>query len=648
MGNSPGLHWTLLGTSPTGRQAPPASPACGYPASVVISTQWNLFRPAGAYSSCLAQAVPTVRPALALPRPSGQNPSMKVRLPSSGLVFASLAAFLALTGIRAAEHLDRGTVALPRKDGSVYIGWRLLAADSPDAAFDVYRADSLHGPRARLNATPIVDSCNWMDTSAGGRLAFYFVEPAHAAGTNQAARGVQASQEDVGYVRLKLQGNYRAQKVGLADFDGDGRLDYLVKQPDFNTDPYQQPGYWKRSEDTYKLEAYRHDGTFLWRYDMGWAIEEGIWYSPIVVYDLDGDGKAEVFCKAGEGDPREPTGHVRSGPEYLVMLDGLTGQVKKTPPLAEPGGLRRLQLLLAQPAGHRLPRRPRPHLIVERGTYKIIKVQAYDPVAHAQMVIGKPAGRIRESIAARACTACTRGCGRGRPRRSGHRLRRARRQRPAALEHRQGPPGCLLRGGHRPGAARPGDLLRHRDRAGRATPSAWWRPRPANRSGAIRRSPCTSMARAWWATSFRSIPAWNATPARPRAAATTGSTPQAATLLGHENLGELAPKAVSGWTARPRSSPPAGKMLYKWPREEIGAGGGPHRGDRRLPRRLARGSHHRARSARSASIPRPSPPTSRRVCLMQDRLYRTDVAMQTMGYFYPPQLGGTPLPPSAR
>jgi len=29
---------------------------------------------------------------------------------------------------------------------------------------------------------------------------------------------------------------------------------------------------------------------------------------------------------------------------------------------------------------------------------------------------------------------------------------------------------------------------------------------------------------------------------------------------------------------------------------------------------------------------------------MQDRLHRTDVAMQTMGYFYPPQLGGTPLP----
>jgi hypothetical protein len=30
------------------------------------------------------------------------------------------------------------------------------------------------------------------------------------------------------------------------------------------------------------------------------------------------------------------------------------------------------------------------------------------------------------------------------------------------------------------------------------------------------------------------------------------------------------------------------------------------------------------------------PAASRRVCLMQDRSYRTAVAMQTSGYFYPP------------
>jgi hypothetical protein len=29
---------------------------------------------------------------------------------------------------------------------------------------------------------------------------------------------------------------------------------------------------------------------------------------------------------------------------------------------------------------------------------------------------------------------------------------------------------------------------------------------------------------------------------------------------------------------------------------------------------------------------------------MQGLLYRTDMSKQTMGYFYPPKLGGTPLP----
>ena len=41
------------------------------------------------------------------------------------------------------------------------------------------------------------------------------------------------------------------------------------------------------------------------------------------------------------------------------------------------------------------------------------------------------------------------------------------------------------------------------------------------------------------------------------------------------------------------------------------------------------------------------PASTRRVCLMQDHLYRLDVAVQAMGYFYPPQLGGTPVPEAA-
>ncbi|MCL4789376.1 MAG: hypothetical protein KJ070_21745, partial [Verrucomicrobia bacterium] len=211
------------------------------------------------------------------------------------LVSTILALALCSTGL-AAERLDRGVVALPRPDGSVYVGWRLLASDPPDVAFDVYRHETPKSRGTKLNAKPISDSCNVVDTAAADKRWFYSVQPVGKNVNSESPRHASANEGSDGFIRLKLQGAYRAQKVGLADFDGDGRLDYLVKHPDFNTDPYQQPGYWKKSEDTYKLEAYRHDGTFLWRYDMGWSFEAGIWYSPIVVYDLDGDGKAEVVC----------------------------------------------------------------------------------------------------------------------------------------------------------------------------------------------------------------------------------------------------------------------------------------------------------------------------------------------------------------
>jgi rhamnogalacturonan endolyase len=299
-----------------------------------------------------------------------------LRLMMVALVGMALSASLTAS---AAEQLDRGLVALVQADGRVYLGWRLLAADPPDVAFDVYRHDTPKTRGTKLNAKPILDSCNFVDTTAAGKRWFYSVQPVGKSVKRETVRHVSVSEGSDGFVRLKLQGNYRAQKVGLADFDGDGRLDYLVKQPDFNTDPYQQPGYWKKSEDTYKLEAYRHDGTFLWRYDMGWAIEAGIWYSPIVVYDLDGDGKAEVFCKGGEGDPREPTGHVKSGPEYLVVLDGMTGQVRKKLPWPDREGFDDYNYYSRNLLGVAYLDGVRPHLIVERGTYKIIKLQAYDP-----------------------------------------------------------------------------------------------------------------------------------------------------------------------------------------------------------------------------------------------------------------------------
>ncbi|MHC4202250.1 MAG: rhamnogalacturonan lyase family protein, partial [Planctomycetota bacterium] len=220
------------------------------------------------------------------------------------------------------ERLDRGVVArrLPQEDGregGIYVGWRLLEADPPGVAFNVYRR-SARGRPVKLNARPISETTDFTDRAAPrGQEHAYFVRA--VLGRKEGAPSREAHALAGGttkpYVSIKLDGDHTFQKAGIADLDGDGRFDFVIKQPSSNIDPYEK--YWRRSPDTYKLEAYRHDGKFLWRHDLGWAIERGIWYSPYVVFDLDGDGRAEVAVKTGEGDPRDEDGRVRSGPEYL-------------------------------------------------------------------------------------------------------------------------------------------------------------------------------------------------------------------------------------------------------------------------------------------------------------------------------------------
>ena len=152
-------------------------------------------------------------------------------------------------------------------------------------------------------------------------VGLVLVEPASVQGKAGVGSAVPVANTK-GYISIPLAGDYDFQKVGIGDLDGDGVYEYVIKQPNFNTDPYQRPGYWKKSTTTYKIEAYRLDGKMLWRHDMGWSIEAGIWYSPWIVYVVDGDGKAEVYCKAGEGDPRDEKGLVQKGPEYFVRKAG--------------------------------------------------------------------------------------------------------------------------------------------------------------------------------------------------------------------------------------------------------------------------------------------------------------------------------------
>jgi rhamnogalacturonan endolyase len=540
----------------------------------------------------------------------------------------------------AAERLDRGVVAMRPGDGQVYLGWRLLASDPANVTFDVFRSTTADGPRQKLNARPIADSCNFVDTTAGDTgERFYVVQPLAGRDALAASKPVGVASGTRGFLSLKLQGSYRAQKVGLADLDGDGALDYLVKQPDFNTDPYQQPGYWKKSEDTYKLEAYRHDGTFLWRYDMGWAIEEGIWYSPIVVYDLDGDGRAEVFCKAGEGDPREPTGHVRSGPEYLVMLDGRTGEVKKKLPWPSREGFDDYNYYSRNLLGIAYLDGRRPHLLVERGTYKIIKLQAYDPSLQlawyweasgehekyrGQGMHGMHAADVDEDGRDEVVIGSAVIDDDGRPLWS------------TGLGH---PDVCYVADVD---PARPGLEI-------------FYGIEPGRKSNTV----CLVEARTGkriWGSSEITVHVHgqgmvgDIIPEEPGMECYAGEAKggtnywlysAAGKRLSKDSLGELSPKAIY-WLDGPTKVYLVGNRMYRWPREPVGSIEGrivaiaDCLGDWREEVITALDGEIRLYTTTT-------PASTRRVCLMQDRLYRTDVAMQTMGYFYPPQLGGTPL-----
>ena len=281
------------------------------------------------------------------------------------------------------ERLDRGLVAFLLTNGQTYVSWRLLLTDPPAVRFLLERSPDGKHPWELCTPEPLSDRCNFLDRHSQGRPWFYRVRAVAPEGSTQHSAPVRAEPVEgpTAFRRIRLQGNYRFDKVGIADLDGDGALDFVIKQPHQISDP----GVWRPSEDTFKLEAYRSDGTFLWRRDLGWNIEQGVWWSPMVVYDLDGDGRAEVAVKTAptDVDYRDATGRVTRGPEWCSILEGRTGRELARVDWPERGQITDW----GDPNNNRASRHlmgvayldgRRPSLLLMRGTYTKMVVHAYN------------------------------------------------------------------------------------------------------------------------------------------------------------------------------------------------------------------------------------------------------------------------------
>jgi hypothetical protein len=157
--------------------------------------------------------------------------------------------------------------------------------------------------------------------------------------------------------------------------NGDGEREVVIAySADRNIDPDKEGHAWSKSEDTVKVSAFLPNGERLWTTDLGWGIESGPSYQPMVVWDLDGDGKDEVILKTNKSsDPLDFSG------ERVTVLEGMTGRVKnetKFPSVKGPGtdynNDSRNYLSIAHLDGKD------PYLIVVRGIYKIQKIWALD------------------------------------------------------------------------------------------------------------------------------------------------------------------------------------------------------------------------------------------------------------------------------
>lgn len=259
---------------------------------------------------------------------------------------AMLMALCPFAKAQQAEKLDRGVVAV-KTDAGVYVSWRSLAEDPAGQTYDVYRDG------VKINAEAVTRSTNFVD-AAGTADSKYVIKAVDANGGV-----VEESKETAvwadGYKRIHLDRpaggtapdgetyTYSPNDCSVGDVDGDGEYEIIVKWDPSNSHDNSESGY---TGNVY-LDAYEMDGTKLWRIDLGRNIRAGAHYTQFMVYDLDGDGKAEVACKTAPGtidgqgkavlmgddkvtdDFRGTSGKTKgvvlSGSEYLTVFNGQTG-----------------------------------------------------------------------------------------------------------------------------------------------------------------------------------------------------------------------------------------------------------------------------------------------------------------------------------
>ncbi|TXK32794.1 T9SS type A sorting domain-containing protein [Pontibacter qinzhouensis] len=273
---------------------------------------------------------------------AGNRPNILFRVFASVLLVSLL--LLTQAGYaqkRYMENLNRGVVAVRTDQESVFVSWRMLGTDPGNVAFNVYRGET------KLNAEPLTTSTNFVDkTTENGTYHVRAVKKGEEQAPSEAVTAWAGEYMNVPLQRPEggtVNGSsytYSPNDISVGDLDGDGEYELIVKWEPSNSKDNSQSGHTGKVF----LDAYKMNGTHLWRIDLGWNIRAGAHYTQFLVYDFDSDGKAEVVCKTADGtidgqgtvignaaaDHRNSNGYILAGPEFLTVFNGETGAAMAT------------------------------------------------------------------------------------------------------------------------------------------------------------------------------------------------------------------------------------------------------------------------------------------------------------------------------
>lgn len=253
-----------------------------------------------------------------------------------------------LSAQRRMEYLDRGMVGVKTSHNSVFISWRLRATDHESEAFHLYRQYE-GAEKTRLTDEPLRKGTNFEDTQVDltQDVNYTLVSLQNEQENLEAELNLAKHSPVRPYLEIPLRTptGYTPGDASVGDLDGDGAYEIIIHQTGKGHDNAHNG---ITSEPIF--QAYKLDGTFLWEINLGKNIREGAHYTQFMVYDLDGDGCAELVCKTADGtidglgkvignadaDWRDTVsnsstyGRILEGPEYLTVFDGRTGAAIST------------------------------------------------------------------------------------------------------------------------------------------------------------------------------------------------------------------------------------------------------------------------------------------------------------------------------